>query len=35
VFFGAYPLWSFTIVIVCAMVIYGLAVYGGKDDAEA
>jgi hypothetical protein len=35
VFFGAYPLWSFTIVILCAMVIYGLAVYGGNNDAEA
>jgi hypothetical protein len=34
VFFGAYPLWSFTVVILCVMVIYGLAVYGGKD-AEA
>ncbi len=34
VFFGAYPLWSFTVVILCVMVIYGLAVYGGND-AEA
>ena len=34
VFFGAYPLWSFTIFMLCAMVIYGLAVYGEKDGAE-
>ena len=35
VFFGAFTLWSFTVVMLCAMVIYGLAVYGGKDDVDA
>ncbi|MDH3705023.1 MAG: hypothetical protein OES57_03105 [Acidimicrobiia bacterium] len=35
VFFGAYPIWSFTVVILCALVIYGLAAYGAKHDAEA
>ena len=34
VFFGAFTLWSFTVVMLCAMMIYGLAVYGGND-AEA
>jgi hypothetical protein len=31
VFFGPYPLWSMLMVILCALVIYGLAAYGGKD----
>ena len=33
VFFGPHPLWSLTVFIMLTMVIYGLAVYGGKDDA--
>ena len=35
VFFGAYPLWSFTVVVLCALVIYGLAVYGSRNDSWA
>jgi hypothetical protein len=35
VFFGAFLLWSFTVVMVCAMMIYGLAVYGGRDYVQA
>ena len=31
VFFGPHPLWSLTVFILIAMVLYGLAVYGGKD----
>ena len=33
VFFGPHPLWALTIVILCALVIYGLAAYGGRDTA--
>ncbi|MEL7209474.1 MAG: hypothetical protein AAGK32_14760 [Actinomycetota bacterium] len=30
--FGPNPLWSLTMVLLCAMVIYGLAVHGGPVD---
>lgn len=32
VFFGANSLWSFMLVVMCVLVIYGLAVYGGRED---
>jgi hypothetical protein len=31
VFFGPYPLWSLTVVILISLAVYGLAAYGGKD----
>ena len=31
VFFGAGQLWSLTVVLLCSLVIYGLAAYGGRD----
>ena len=34
VFFGVFPLWSFTVVMLCAMVICSPAVCG-KDDVNA
>jgi hypothetical protein len=33
VFFGPHPLWSLTMVILISLVLYGLAAYGGKDNA--
>jgi hypothetical protein len=30
VFFGPHPLFSFIVVLLCVLVIYGLAVYGGR-----
>lgn len=36
VFFGPQPLWSLTVVLLCAMVIYGLVVHGGPgEDVDA
>lgn len=35
VFFGAHPLWSLVVILLCAFVIYGLAAYGGRDFSDA
>lgn len=35
VFFGSAPLWSLTVVLLCVLVIYGLATYGGRDYTDA
>ena len=33
-FMQAYPFWSITIIAICIFVIYGLAVYGGREPAR-
>ena len=33
-FMQAYPFWSITIIAVCIFVVYGLAVYGGREPAR-
>ena len=34
-YLGHYPLWSFTVIVIDILVIYGLAAHGGREYEEA